>query len=158
MKLAYHRLVCPYRLAVRAVSQPEGHLARARPLALGREAERRQRLSHRLLARSAWRGREQFPAELTPRALDLAKPQRASRDAAREPPREMYVGIRRLATWMCVGRDRPYVARAPTRLQYPLALDQTSRAQPVEMNPDAAGMKPEFLGQLIGADWAASAG
>ena len=70
----------------------------------------------------------------------------------------MYVGIRRLAARMRVGRYRPYVARAATRLQYPFPLDQTSRTQTIEVNPHATRVKSEFLGQLVRADRPAGAG
>ena len=92
-----------------------------------------------------------------PHARDLSKPRPACGDAAREPPGEVGVGVGRLAARMRVARDRPYVARAATGLRYPLPLDQTSLAQPFEMNPHAAGVQPEFRGELVGPQWSAGA-
>jgi hypothetical protein len=143
-------LVRADRLAIGAVAEPEDDSSRRCWLTLRGEAKRSESPTHRLLGRTPASGRLKLAPELPSGALHLAKPSRARRNAARQPARQPGVGVPWLARGKRVRGDRPAVPWPPERLRHALASDQTSGAQALEMNPHAAGMKPEFRRELIG--------
>jgi hypothetical protein len=151
MQRAHGLRVLAGRLAVRTVAQPIGDSSGLPRLSLRRKTQRNERAAHRRRRVRVASAVKELPADLAPRALDLAQAGWAGRDAAREPSREPAVGVGRLPTAPRVGCDRPAVARPATRPGLSLALDEPGFLQALEMDSNTAGMKAELGGELIGS-------
>ncbi len=151
MKRADHRLVGANRFAVGTVAQPVDDAPDGGSLALGREPQCRKSTAERFLGWRAGLIARQLTTKLASSALDLTQAPRAGRSAARQPPRQLLVGIGRLPAGRSVSRDRPAVARTAPQLRHALAHDEPGVLHTFEMNPHPTGVKRQLGGQLIGA-------
>jgi hypothetical protein len=149
MQRADDGLVLADCLTIGTVAEPKSD-ASLRRLALGSESERGERSAHRLLSGgSTARGRK-LASQLPAGTLHLPQPSRARRNAAGQPARQLPVGTGWLTTREGIGRDRPAVARSPKRLRRALASDQTGSVEALQVNADAARVKPQLRCELIG--------
>jgi hypothetical protein len=94
---------------------------------------------------------KELSTKLSSGAFDLAQAPRTCRRAARQPPGELPIGVRRLPTGQCIGRNRPDVTRSPQRLGLSLASDEPGIFQTLEMNPYSARVKHQLFGKFFGA-------
>ena len=121
---------------------------RRRLLAARREAQRRQRVLHRVPGRPS-AGRGQLAADLAADLLDLGEARRP-REGAGEPRREAAVGQRPVAARSRLRRDRPLVARTAARLGHGAPLEQPGLGEPLELEPHRVRVPPDALGELLG--------